>query len=209
MPRRRWNIPNRELLEYRKIAERMRAAGADLDPSTLRTMETPWISLKCFRPASSVRVMPGGCVFVIYLTIVALVSKVVLQDFRVMSPDWALNPYVLTDPSVCKSSAQFYLLLDRNRFHRDEVLNHRVDQAGILSRGEVLEGVLLADSLGPVPEHYETGSRIRVCLSISNVFDEIQELTVDLLVERVRTRIRPRTARRAGLLEDAHLDASE
>jgi len=203
MPRVRWTLTDRERAEYVRMAERLRTAGADLDPSALGTTESPWSSLKCVRPATSVRAMPGGCVFVIHLRIVALAPKVMLQDFQVTSPDGALNPYVLTDPSVNRSSNQFYLLADRTKFHREEVLNHRVDQEGILRRGDVLEGVLLADSVGPVPAQYQNGSRMRVCLSISNQFDEIQEVTIDLLVERVPTRIQPRTVRHVGLFEGA------
>jgi len=140
---------------------------------------------------------------VIRVRMVALAPKVMLHDFDLTSPDWPLNACVLSDPSVSNSANQFYVLLDRTKFHRDEVLNHRVDNDGILRRGDLLEGVLLADSLVPAPMRYESRSRMRLCLSISNQFDEVQEFTFELPVERVAARIRTRTVRRVSLFEDA------
>jgi len=45
MPTRRWTLTRREEAEYRKLTERMRAAGAELE-SAFETCESPWINLK-------------------------------------------------------------------------------------------------------------------------------------------------------------------
>jgi len=201
MPRLRWTLTHREQAEYKRILERLRAAGADVDLSTLEATDKPWLSLKCCPEGSSVRTMPAACVFVIYIRIVALAPKVVLQDFDVSSPDWPLNAYMLGDPSVRRSSDQFYLLLDRTKMYRDEVLNHRIDAEGILRRGDVLEGVLLAQSLNPVPARYTKGSLMRLCLTVMNQFDEFQKFTVEIPVEHIPAPVYPQTTCHGNLYD--------
>jgi hypothetical protein len=208
MPGRRRRLTKSEEAEFHRIAERMRAAGADIDPSTFRTTATPWICLKCCRTASSVSAMPAACVFVVYLRIVALAPKVVLQEFDLTSPDWPLNAVILGDPGGSNSANEFYRLLDRTRYHRNEVVNHRLDEEGILRRGDILEGLLLAYSLDPVPAKYPNWGLMRLCVSITNQFDGVQELAIELPVEHIPAPVHPRTAH-GSLYEGADASAGK
>ena len=76
---------------------------------------------------------------------VGLAPKIVIQGFELSSPEWEFNAYALDDPAVGNSAQQLCRMLDGSRFHRSEVLNHRVDAAGILRHGDVVEGLLLAE----------------------------------------------------------------
>src|SRR5579862_7667957 len=141
MPMRRWTLTRREEAEYRNLAERMRTAGAELDPSTFEKCTLPWINLKVCPVRSYVRATPTFCVFVLYLRIVGLAPKVILQEFELSSPVWPLNAYILDDPAVNNSACKLYRLLDGETFHRNEVLNHRLEGEGRLGRGKVIEGL--------------------------------------------------------------------
>jgi hypothetical protein len=203
MPIRRWTLTRSEELQYRRIAERMRAAGAELDPSAFATYESPWISLKISPVGSYVRARPTSCVFVLALRIVGLVPKLTLQGFDLSSPAWPLNAYILDDPTVSNSACKFYRLLDGEKFYREEILNHRVEGDGRLGRGDVLEGLLLAESLDSVPSKLTDHSFMPLCLSIVNQFDDVHECKFAIQVERIPSRIQPRAERRSTLCDGA------
>ena len=173
MPIQRWTLTRSEEAQYRKMTERMHAAGAELDPSAFATHESRWITLKVCSVDSYVRATLTSCVFVLYVRIVGLVPKVILQDFDLSSNAWLLNAYILDDPTVSNSACKFYHLLHGEKFHHTEVLNHRVEGEGRLGRGDVMEGLLLAESLDSVPSKYTDHSFMPLCLSIVNQFDEV------------------------------------
>jgi hypothetical protein len=147
--------------------------------------------------------MPTSCVFVLYLRIVGLASKSILQDFELSSPACPLNAYVLDDPAVSNSACKLYRLLDGETFHRSEVLNHRLEDEGRLGRGKVIEGQLLAQSFDSVPSNYMDHSFMPLCLSIANQFDEVHESRFEIRVERIAGRVRPRPERRSTLYDGA------
>jgi hypothetical protein len=181
----------------------MRAAGAELDPSAFATYESPWITLKVCSVGSYVRARPTACVFVLSLRILGLVPKLILQGFELSSPAWPLNAYILDDPTVSNSACEFYHLLDGEKFYREEILNHRVEGEGRLGRGDVMEGLLLAESFDPVPSKYTDHTFMPLCLSIANQFDEVHKSTFGIQVERIPPRIQPRAERRSTLYDGA------
>jgi hypothetical protein len=199
----KWTLTRREQAQYKRIAKRLKAAGAEIDSSAFETTDNPWLSVSCYAAESSVRTMCGACIFRIYLRIVALAPKVVLQDFDIASQGCPLNAYVLDDPSVENSKNEFYLMLDRTKFHRDEVLNHRVDSEGVLRRGEICEGLLLAEAFQSIEAKYTNGAIMPLQISIANSVDEVHDFTIHLRVEKIRTPIRFRTTRRGGLFDGA------
>lgn len=147
--------------------------------------------------------MPTSCVFVLYLRIVGLAPKVILQDFELSSPASPLNAYVLDDPAINNSASKLYRLLDGETFHRNEVLNHRLEGEGPLGRGKVIEGLLLAQSFDSVPSDYTDRSFMPLCLTIANQFDEVHESRFGIQVERIAARNRPRPERRCTLYDGA------
>jgi len=133
MPRNRWTLTRLQKSDYSRAVERMRAAGADLAPIAF---DCPWVRVTHCPAASWVRSWTGATVFVIHVRMVGLAPKIIVQGFDLSSPEWEFNAYVLDDPAVGNSAHQLYRVLDGSRFHRSEVLNHRVDAEGILRHGD-------------------------------------------------------------------------
>lgn len=200
MPRNRWTLTRSQKSEYCNAVKRMRAAGADLAPFC---SDGPWIRVAHCAAASCVRTWTGASVFVIHVRIVGLAPKTVLQGFDLSSPEWELNAYVLNDPAEGNSKQQLYRMLDRTRFHRDEVLNHRVDAEGILRHGDVIEGLVLAECFSSAPTRYNQQNSMPLTLSIGNQFDEVHESKFAIQVERIPARIQPRAGRRSTLYDSA------
>ncbi len=148
MPRNRWALTSAQQSLYGRAVERMRAAGADL---ATFGVDCDWMRVTHSSAASCVRTWTGASVFVIHARMVGLAPKTVIQGFELSSPEWEFNAYVLDDPAVANSGQQLYRMLDGSQFHRNEVLNHRVDAEGILRRGDVMEGLVLAECFSAVP----------------------------------------------------------
>jgi hypothetical protein len=192
MPRNRWTLTRSQKSEYGTAIKRMRAAGADLPHCR---SDSPWIRVTHFPHASCVRTWTGASVFVIHVRIVGLAPKIVLQGFDLSSPEWELNAYVLDDPGVKNSRKQLYRTLDGVRFHRTEVLNHRVDVEGILHHGEVMEGLVLAECFSSVPTCYDQRNSVPLTLTTANQFDDVHAFAFELPVEHVSIQPRPATQR--------------
>jgi hypothetical protein len=198
MPRNRWMLPRSKKSEYSRAVERMRAAGADLTPFDF---ECPWVRVTHCPIASGVRTWTGASVFVVHIRMVGLAPKVIVQGFDLSSPEWDSNSYVLDDPAVGNSAQQLYRMLDGSRFHRSEVLNHRVDAEGILRYGDVIEGLVLAECFSSVPTRYNQWNLVPLAVSIVNQFDDVCTFPFELPVEQVSIHRRPR--RSGSLFEPA------
>jgi hypothetical protein len=204
MSRKIWEISKEKQQLYRKSAERLVAAGADLDLSSSAPASTPWVKITQVPEmlANYVRMSPGGLLYVALVHIVALAPKVVIQEYRLSSSEWEVAAWFPGDPRENRSSDPYYYYLpDHSTFHRDEVLNHRVGAQGTLHHGDVMEGLLLAQSFDPIPERYRQGSVMQLCLSIVNQFGKVEPLLVDLHVDRTAEQLRPRPARMSTLFE--------
>lgn len=148
------------------------------------------------------RTWTGACVFVIHIRMGGL-AKIVLQGFDLSSAEWEFNAYILDDPAERNSAQQFYRMLDGSRFHRSEVLNHRVDGEGVLRRGDVMEGLVLGECFSSVPTRYNQWNSMPLTVSVVNQFDEVHESRFAIQVEQIRDRIKPRAKRRSTLYDSA------
>jgi hypothetical protein len=195
MPKQRRSLTRGERMQNRKIEKRLITAGA-LDSSSSELTDPEWIRISHCLTASYVRASPLSSIFVIHARIVALATMVIIQDFVVWSPVMDLVTWLVRDPMLNRSDQTFYHSWDGSRFHRNEVLNHRVDKEGVLRRGDVLEGVVIAESFKGIPSCFGVTYRLPLCLSIVNQFDYVRKLTIELPVERVTRRLRPRSISR-------------
>jgi len=200
MSRQKWTLTQAEQAEYRKRVERLRAAGADLDVSGFKPVNQDWIKITHDRVAC-VHALPTGSLFEIPARIVALAPKVIIQGFELWSSAFDLAAWFLEDPTVNRSDDQRYRLRNGTDFHRTEVLNHRVDAAGKLRCGEVMEGTLLAESFDAIPVGFADDSVIPICLSIINQFDDVHSSTTEARIKRTAELIRPRPLRRSTLFD--------
>ena len=176
----------------------MRAAGADLAPFAF---DCEWIKVTHSPAASWIRTWRGASVLAIYIRILGLAPKTVIQGFELSSPEWEFNAYVLDDPAVGNSAQQLYRMLDGSRFHRSEVLNHRVDAEGILRRDDVMEGLVLAECFSSVPTRCNQWNSAPLTVSIVNQFDDIHAFQFELSVAHVS--IQPWPRRSGSLYEPA------
>jgi len=143
-----------------------------------------------------VRAFPERSLFVLQISIVALAPKVIIRDFALSIPDWDSQVDFLTDPCLNNSRAEYNRLYDGTDFHRSEVLNHRVGSDGTLRRGDLLEGVLLADGPAPTPPSHPSGTCTSVRLATMDQFDDVCPTWLDVYVERPATQARRQRVRR-------------
>jgi hypothetical protein len=199
MPRRRWTLSIAERRDYKLIAEALNAAGADLNLSVFAAGEALRVTPVSVMAENYLRFSTRGFVCIFQVSIVALTPLVILQDFKLSSPEWELNTYFLEDPSVRSSRERCYRLIDGTNFDRTEVLNHRVGDAGRLRYGNQIQGLLLAQSFDRLPDCYKSGSVVPVVLSITDQFGDVSQSTIRLQVEQFEMREGPRNVRRSSL----------
>jgi hypothetical protein len=165
----------------------MRTAGAELNNSGF---DADWVRVMSCPAASSVRTWSGGTVFSIHVLLLGLAPKTILQGFELSSPAWEFAAYVLDDPSAESLAPRPYRTLDGSLFDQTEALNHRVGPRGVLRHGDVMEGLLLAECLSPIPTREKPWARMPLCLSVVNQFDDVQTLQFELPVEHVVEQVR-------------------
>jgi len=161
----------------------------------------PWIRLHCYKTQSFVRVMRGASMVALYLRIMALTQEVILEHFELSRPDWPVDPYILDDPSVLNPACA-YRLLDGSDFHRDDVLNHRIGTEGTIRHRRVMSGFLLAQSFTSEVPELPDRERMSLVLAITNQFDQVQVTSLDLPVQHIPFRFRPRAVGRRSLFDD-------
>jgi hypothetical protein len=192
MPKDRWTLNASMKAANAKLTKRMIAAGADLAP--------PEPEMDCIRiyvdpTLGAVRSWSHATVFSLAVRILGVAPKTVIQGFRLTSPGWDLDAYVLEDPAGGSSPRDFYRMLDRSRYQRLEAVNHRLGPEGILRRGDTIEGSLLAECMTAAPARYSRTEWIPLSLSIVNPFEEVQTISFEMPVERIPNPIQRRASR--------------
>jgi hypothetical protein len=76
-----------------------------------------------------------------------------------------------------------------------------VEAAGTLRHGEMMDGVLLGESLDSIPTGFANNSLIPICLSIVNQFGDVHKSTTKARLKRIAGRIQPRSTRGSSLFE--------
>lgn len=176
--------------EHKDLVQRLIAGGADLDLSGVAQGRTKRLKITQYPELLATYACGGSgrSFYVVSVRIVAQADKVVIQHFDLSSPEWDLNAGLLLDPTMDKANAPVYRLGHCASFSRNEVLNHRVDDEGILRRGNVMQGVVLAESFDSIPKHYVHGSMMRLTISVWDQFDEVHQQGVQAWVEYPESR---------------------
>ena len=105
------------------------------------------------------------------------------------SPAMDLAAWFLVDQKVSRSENHIDHLRDGIDFHRTEILNHRVQAAGTLRCGDLMEGILLAESFDANPTGFADNSLVPICLSIVNQFGDVHKSTTRARLKRIAERI--------------------
>jgi hypothetical protein len=189
VPRRRWKISNSECFRYKSVIRELNRGGArlELGPLQPQTLEVSFFD--CYA-----RTVERGSVYVTSLSILGLAQRTILTCFELASAQFDLMVDFSEESWLSRAEEKIYRLPDQTTFHRNEVLNHRTGRKGIVHRGHQIEGVLLAQSLNPIPEQYPTGSRLPAVLSIGDPFGDVTEWPLHFRVQAPYSRpLRPAT----------------
>jgi hypothetical protein len=186
MARDRWALSAYTKTEYAGLIKRMRDAGANIAPPEIGA---EWIQVHDYPVGSAIRSWAHGTVFVLYIRVVGVAPKSVIRGFELSSPTWEFDPYILEDPADGSSPRDMYRMLDGSRYHRSEILNHRLGREGVLLRGNTIEGCVLAECMSAAPALYSRTAWAPLSLSIMNQFEEIQTISFGVPVERIRKRV--------------------
>ena len=192
MPINRWRLDSSTKREYAQLARRLRAGGADLPPAE---PEAEWVRMYVDPILGTVRSWSPGTVFSLAVRILGVAPKTVIQGFRLTSPGWDLDAYVLEDPAGGSSPRDFYRMLDGSPYPRLEAINHRLGPEGILRRGDTIEGLLLAECIAAAPARYTRTDWMPLSLSIMNQFEEVQTTSFEMPVERIPGPVQRRASR--------------
>jgi len=112
-----------------------------------------------------------------------------------------LAAWFLVDQKVSRSENHIDHLRDGIDVHRTEMLNHRVQAAGTLRCGDLIEGILLAESFAANPTGFADNSLVPICLSIVNQFGDVHKSTTRARLKRIAERIQLRPVRQTSLFE--------
>jgi len=191
MSRKRWRLTNAQQLEYRQLIQMLRAGGADLDPNASFLSSPAWLNLE-HSPLSG-RVLVGeSTLFLIDVKLVVTVPKIIIEEVEASTPAWDEEVFLVDEPRrVSCSRSPRYLLADNSSLGLDEVLNHRFGGHETFRRGDVLSGLILAESVSPLPAEYREGSGVRVHLCLRNQYGACHESNVTLRVHRIERPARP------------------
>jgi hypothetical protein len=203
MSRTKWRLTRTEQLEHRQAIEMLRAGGADLVLPAGMPSSPPWLMVDHSPLSGRANVVGLDTIFSIWVRIVVKASRMIIEA-EVSTPEWDEDVFPVDEPRRASCSRiPNYVLPGGSSFSMDQVLNHRLDGHEILRRGDVLDGLILAQSCNPLPSSYAEGSRVKIELCLRNQFGECHQSKVAVPVRRPQARVRPMTSvhRGRGLYE--------
>jgi hypothetical protein len=184
--RKKLSLSNTEQQEYNDAIERLTAVGvippAEKPSHGARTLivEPMGGPTDSFVHAPSV----GGYGIAIWVRIIALISGINVCDCEV-TPQWG------EDNGIClvdmPERVPYYTVPGGFEYPLDEVLNHRFFGRRYLKRGQMLQGVVIAQSFGSPPAWCINGISIGVELHLFDQFGNPHPLKVDLRLTRDAT----------------------
>jgi hypothetical protein len=181
MPIRRLSLSRAQLGRHRSAAQRLRASGLDVEIPEELQEDARAMDIHIAPPhINIVRQLSNGTVaYVIWVQLVALWARVILQDFR-LAAAWDPDLMPLTDDG--KGLYSFQKGFD---YSRGEVLNHRLERPLFLHhRGDLVEGLLLATGLEPIPDAYQNSMGVLLEVSFMDQFKNDHPARAYAFVER-------------------------
>ena len=148
MPRIRRSLSQSEQTEHLARAEKLRASGVPIEiPEAWRQQGRLLDVLVSPRDGTVFQSPCGGIKYAIFVRLLARTGLTVVDCLINAIWDDQIVPESYADQdSVCRLGGTEYL--------RREVLNPRIERGLRLSRGEIVEGWLLASGVWPVPIEY-------------------------------------------------------
>jgi hypothetical protein len=139
---------------------------------------------------------------VVWVRIVILKSHINFLDCQLIPQKWADDGLHLVEAAEGRS---YYKGLAGDEYEESHVLNSWISSDRYLNRGDVLQGVVLLQSFGPLPAWSVDGISVEANLCFLDQFENVYPLKVELRVMRDERSVeRPQ---RTGLFGPA-VDAS-
>ena len=186
-----------EEAEYRRCLREMRAEGIDVNSPDDSLEDVPSLDITVVGgPVSLIFNLPSGLAgYAIWLRFVARKSGLILPEQCEITTKFddqiVLECFDLGGPD-CR--------LGQCRHHKSEVLNDRFPLL-FHRRGQMVEGVILATGLKPIPKEYVQGMTVPFQLTVCDQFRNEISVEYKLSVDRSTTP-RPRLARLMSSLFD-------
>ena len=197
MPIRRHRLSRREEAEYRMCLQEMQAEGIDVDIPDQAREHVPALDIFVIGGlASLIFNLPGGLAgYAICLRLVANKSGLIL-------PDECRITTKFNDQIELETIDHRFMFceLGQCKYPTAEVLNDRFPLK-FHHRGRMIEGVILATGLEPIPKEYVQGMTAPFKLAFEDQFGNEISAEAKLSVDR-STKPRPRLVRPKSSLHD-------
>jgi hypothetical protein len=180
MPRNRWVLTRAERGKYLSSARWLAAAGAAIEIPEADLFEPRTLAIDQYGPEFNQIVFNQYGVragVVVGIRLLASQRGIMICDchFSLLS-DIGI--------SLVSVSAGNYRLAPGLEFHRDEVLNHRLEEDFYLSVGKPVAGLLIATGATPLPEEYLHGAPVEMQLTLVDQFDKQYTAKMELITNR-------------------------
>ena len=197
MPIQKARLSRSEEAEDRRCLREMRAEGIDVNSPDDSPEHAPALNITVVGGlVSLIFNLPSGLAgYAIWLRLVASRSGLILPEQCVVTTEFddqiVLECFDLGGP-ICQ--------LGQCRYHKSEVLNDRFPLR-FHRRGQMVDGVILATGLKPIPKEYVQGMTVPFQLTVWDQFRNEINVESKLSVDRSTTP-RPRLARLVSSLFD-------
>jgi hypothetical protein len=195
--RKKLRLNNTEQQEHNANVKRLRAVSiimSDEEPipdAQLLILEQIGGPTGSFVHAPSV----GGYGIAVWVRIVPLKSGISVCDCQVTPQEWDDTGICLVDAT---EGVPYYTVPGGVEYPEDEVLNHWMSGRRYLKNGQILQGVVIAQSFASLPARCCAGIEVEVELTFVDQFGNRYPLKVDLMVVRDKKNTE-RPTRHAGL----------
>jgi hypothetical protein len=195
MPIRKSRLSRSELATYRVAAQELLRAGR------IHKIPDEWLEDADFlhifvagAPISQVFDLPKARTgFAIWVRLVAERSPITILECDLTAP-WD-GGIVLEDHRGCPPVYR----IGHRQYQQAEVLNHRLEGSlRFHRRGDMVEGLILATGLEPIPQEYVNGSLISLRLTFTDQFDVTITKDTEVVVERELRSRREKQVKQSG-----------
>ncbi|HWY53225.1 MAG TPA: hypothetical protein VNZ03_02110 [Terriglobales bacterium] len=177
------SLSNTETQAYSANAKRLRAVGV-IPPEEKPLTGAQWLTVEqTGGPTESFVHTPpvGGYGIAVWVRIVALKSGINVCECQITPGRWDDTGIWLVEMPEGDSD---YRVHGGVEYAKDAVLNHRIASKRPLTRGQILEGVVIAMSFASLPGWCHSGISVGAELCFFDQFDNTYPLKVDLRVMR-------------------------
>jgi hypothetical protein len=179
----KWNLTANEERVHLANLERLLNAGVDVSEQKPVAQPMLRIRQKLASPIDNLLMAPpkGGYVIAVWLEIVALKAGVAIRGCEIQPQRWNDERIELVPYSARQ---QGYHNIAKLEYETEHVLNGQIEEERVLRRGDILRGVLLAQSFTKLPDWCCREFSVNVDLCFFDQFDNDYQLEVVLGVIR-------------------------